>query len=115
MAVARRDAAFVAKTAKPSSNSRRERTSSRRVGGAYTCAIEKKLQSFKNMSLYWAPRLSWIRRVCGPSMLSCRFLDAAKFTKHSGGKPEITFQKTMIDLLDYWRQRTAEDVERLVR
>jgi len=28
-----------------------------------------------------------------------------KFTKHTGWKPEINFEKTMQDLLDYWRTR----------
>jgi len=28
-----------------------------------------------------------------------------KFFKHTGWKPEISFEKTMQDLLDYWRQR----------
>ena len=28
-----------------------------------------------------------------------------KFTKHTGWKPEISFEKTMDDLLTYWRNR----------
>ena len=33
--------------------------------------------------------------------------DTAKFTAHSGWKPEIPFETTMQDLLDYWRERVA--------
>ncbi|MDA8991437.1 GDP-mannose 4,6-dehydratase [Opitutales bacterium] len=29
--------------------------------------------------------------------------DTSKFTSHTGWKPEIPFEKTMTDLLDYWR------------
>ena len=31
--------------------------------------------------------------------------DTAKFRAHTGWKPEISFEKTMQDLLDYWRER----------
>jgi GDPmannose 4,6-dehydratase len=31
--------------------------------------------------------------------------DITKFRELTGWKPEITFDKTMDDLLDYWRER----------
>jgi GDPmannose 4,6-dehydratase len=31
--------------------------------------------------------------------------DCSKFIKHTGWEPEIAFEKTMKDLLDYWRER----------
>ena len=31
--------------------------------------------------------------------------DTAKFQAHTGWKPEIPFEKTMLDLLNYWRER----------
>jgi GDP-mannose 4,6-dehydratase len=34
--------------------------------------------------------------------------DTAKFRTHTGWKPEIPFEKTMQDLLDYWRDRVAK-------
>jgi len=34
--------------------------------------------------------------------------DTAKFQAHTGWKPEIPFEKTMQDLLDYWRDRVAK-------
>ena len=30
--------------------------------------------------------------------------DTTKFRKHTGWKPKISFQKTMRDLLNYWRE-----------
>lgn len=36
--------------------------------------------------------------------------DCTKFMKHTGWKPEIPFDKTMSDLLDYWRQRVKTGV-----
>ena len=30
--------------------------------------------------------------------------DTSKFKKHTGWKPEISFEKTMLDLLNFWRE-----------
>ena len=41
--------------------------------------------------------------------------DTSKFQKHTGWKPEITFEKTMQDLLDYWRERVQSVEQFLTR
>lgn len=41
--------------------------------------------------------------------------DMRKFEQHTGWKPEIPFEKTMSDLLDYWRERITEKETCLVR
>ena len=38
-----------------------------------------------------------------------------KFEKHTGWKPEISFETTMKDLLDYWRDRISQTQSYLVR
>ena len=38
-------------------------------------------------------------------MLICRFQIYQKFKNHTGWKPQIKFEKTMLDLLDYWRKK----------
>jgi GDPmannose 4,6-dehydratase len=35
--------------------------------------------------------------------------DTTKFREHTGWKPEIPFEKTMTDLLNYWRQRISQE------
>jgi GDPmannose 4,6-dehydratase len=41
--------------------------------------------------------------------------DTRKFSNHTGWVPEITFEQTMADLLQYWRDRTAAEGASLVR
>jgi len=38
-----------------------------------------------------------------------------KFTKHTGWKPEISFEQTMQDLLDYWRTRVKLEGNRFLQ
>jgi GDPmannose 4,6-dehydratase len=38
-----------------------------------------------------------------------------KFTKHTGWKPEISFEQTMQDLLDYWRIRVKLEGNRFLQ
>ena len=41
--------------------------------------------------------------------------DTTKFTQKTGWKPEISFDTTMIDLLNYWRNRIENGTKFLVR
>ena len=41
--------------------------------------------------------------------------DTTKFKEHTGWEPLIPFEKTMADLLDYWRIRVKERKVFLVR
>ncbi len=41
--------------------------------------------------------------------------DTAKFTRHTGWKPEIKFEQTMTDLLNYWRERVRSGRRVLTR
>ena len=41
--------------------------------------------------------------------------DTTKFERHTGWKPQIGFEKTMQDLLQYWRQRVNQSDSFLVR
>lgn len=41
--------------------------------------------------------------------------DCRKFKAHTGWEPVIPYEKTMEDLLDYWRERVSRGEEFLVR
>ena len=33
--------------------------------------------------------------------------DTSKFTRHTGWVPKVNFEQTMLDLLNYWRERVG--------
>jgi GDP-4-dehydro-6-deoxy-D-mannose reductase len=85
------------------------------IGGAYTCTIEQMLQTLISMSSVSGIEVRVDPMRLRPMDADLQVPDTAKFTKHTGWKPEISFDQTMRDLLQYWRQRTTEAAERLVR
>jgi len=77
------------------------------IGGTFTCSVGDMLQALIKMST-----AKDIQVVTDPERL--RPIDAdlqvpntKKFSDHTGWKPEIPFEQTMRDLLDYWRARLA--------
>jgi GDPmannose 4,6-dehydratase len=80
------------------------------IGGTYTCEIGDLLNTLISMSTM----KDVIRIETDPDRL--RPIDAdlqvpntEKFRLHTGWEPEILFEKTMLDLLNYWRERVAEN------
>lgn len=76
------------------------------IGGTYTCEVGDTL----NTLLSYSTRKDEIEIVTDPGRL--RPIDAdlqvpncTKFKEHTGWEPEIRFETTMHDLLDYWRDR----------
>lgn len=86
------------------------------IGGSYTCTVGDTLQTLLSMS----PRKNQIRIEEDPMRL--RLIDAdlqvpdcRKFKEHTGWEPEIPYQKTMEDLLNYWRERVHQGEQFLTR
>jgi len=80
------------------------------IGGTYTCEIGDVLNTLIAMSTL----KDQIKIEVDPDRL--RPIDAdlqvpntKKFTDHTGWKPEIKYEQTMWDLLNYWRERVAEN------
>lgn len=85
------------------------------IGGTYTCSVRAMLDtliglsSVKNIEVRMDPdRLR-------PIDADLQVPDTRKFEAHTGWKPEIGFEKTMQDLLDYWRDRVRSDDAFLTR
>jgi len=75
------------------------------IGGSYSCSIEDMLNYLlsksknKNITVMTDP--SRLR----PIDADLQVPDTTKFRKHTGWEPVIPFEKTMDDLLEYWRQK----------
>ena len=74
------------------------------IGGSHTCTVEDILKTLLAMS----PRGNEIKITVDPARLrpidaDLQVPDISKFAAHTGWKPEIPFEQTMKDLLDYWR------------
>jgi len=85
------------------------------IGGTFTCSVGDMLQALLSRST-----VKDIKVVTDPERL--RPIDAdlqvpntKKFTEHTGWKPEIPFEQTMSDLLNYWRTRIARGERFLTR
>ncbi|MGX6565915.1 GDP-mannose 4,6-dehydratase [Cupriavidus necator] len=86
------------------------------IGGTYTCTIRQMLDTLVSMST----AKDVIRVETDPERL--RPIDAdlqvpntQKFEAVTGWKPEISFEKTMEDLLNYWRARVSAGEKFLTR
>lgn len=76
------------------------------IGGTYTCEVGDTL----NTLLSYSTRKGEIEIATDPERLrpidaDLQVPDCTKFKKHTGWEPEICFEITMLDLLDYWRDR----------
>jgi len=86
------------------------------IGGAFSCTVEEMLGHLISISSRRdsiSVETEQIR--LRPLDADLQVPDTAKFRDHTGWKPEIPFEKTMQDLLDYWRERIKRGNNLLVR
>jgi len=86
------------------------------IGGTYSCTIENLLNYLISLS----PKKNEISIEVDPERLrpidaDLQVPDTTKFEKHTGWKTEISFEQTMKDLLDYWRERVSQSASFLTR
>ena len=86
------------------------------IGGSYTCTVGDTL----NTLLSFSPKRDIIRVEVDPERLrpidaDLQVPDCRKFKAHSGWGPQIPYEKTMHDLLDYWRDRVRRGEQFLTR
>lgn len=85
------------------------------IGGTYTATVRSMLDTLKSMST-----VKSIDVVIDPDRLrpidaDLQVPDTTKFEKHTGWKPQISFEQTMADLLNYWRHKVKAEGFGLVR
>jgi GDP-mannose 4,6-dehydratase len=86
------------------------------IGGTFSCTVGEMLEHLIGISTFR-------ENICiegeevrfRPLDADLQVPDTKKFTNHTGWTPEIPFEKTMKDLLDYWRERVLSGRNFLVR
>ena len=86
------------------------------IGGSYTCEVGDTLQALISFS----DCADKIEVAVDPERLrpidaDLQVPDCRKFKAHTGWEPEIPFEQTMRDLLDYWRARISRGERFLTR
>lgn len=85
------------------------------IGGTHSCTVGDILKTLIGLSA----KADEIRVETDPDRLrpidaDLQVPDTRKFTAHTGWTPEIPFETTMRDLLDYWRGRVAREGDRFL-
>lgn len=76
------------------------------IGGAHTCRVGDVLNALNPDNIPHEVDSARLR----PLDASYQIPDCTKFKMHTGWEPEIPFEQTMQDLLDYWRERVRHHV-----
>ncbi len=75
------------------------------IGGAYSCTVGDMLKFLISISTASNIKVEIDPERLRPVDADLQIPDTSKFRDHTGWKPEIPFEKTMQDLLDYWREQ----------
>lgn len=86
------------------------------IGGSYTCEVGHTL----NTLISYSNKKDEIEIIVDPERLrpidaDLQVPDCRKFKEHTGWEPEIRFETTMFDLLNYWRDRIKQGTHLLTR
>tara|TARA_Y100000114_G_scaffold74736_1_gene68526 strand:- start:2372 stop:3379 length:1008 start_codon:yes stop_codon:yes gene_type:complete len=75
------------------------------IGGSYTCTVRQMLEHLLSISTVKNIQIEIDPERLRPIDADLQIPDTSKFKKHTGWEPQIPFEKTMLDLLQYWRQQ----------
>jgi GDP-mannose 4,6-dehydratase len=74
------------------------------IGGTYSCTVGEMLDYLLRISTCKDIKVETESSRLRPLDADLQLPDTSKFREHTGWKPEISFEQTMQDLLDYWRR-----------
>lgn len=78
------------------------------IGGTYSCTVREMLDHLLSISTRKDIKIEIDPERLRPIDADLQVPDISKFKKHTGWQPEIPFEKTMRDLLNYWRDRISK-------
>lgn len=85
------------------------------IGGTYTCTVGEMLEKLLSFSKVKNIKIEKEEVRMRPIDADLQVPDTNKFTMHTGWRPEIPFEKTMLDLLEYWRNKVKNCEMQLTR
>jgi GDPmannose 4,6-dehydratase len=85
------------------------------IGGTYSCTVREMLDYLISISTRKGIQIKTEQNRLRPLDADLQVPDTSKFRKHTGWEPQIPFEKTMQDLLDYWRERVGSGRQCLQR
>jgi len=77
------------------------------IGGVYTCSVRDMLDTLLSYSSRKDINVEIDPERLRPIDADLQVPDTRKFQSHTGWQPEITFETTMQDLLNYWREKVS--------
>ena len=75
------------------------------IGGNYSCSVKEILKYLIKISNIKNTKIRIDKNRLRPIDADLQIPDTSKFRKHTGWRPQIKFEKTMYDLLSYWRSK----------
>ena len=75
------------------------------IGGTFSCTVGEMLDHLLSLSHWKDIKVETEQSRLRALDADLQVPDTTKFKEHTGWEPEIPFEKTMQDLLDYWRKR----------
>ncbi len=85
------------------------------IGGTFSCTVRDMLDYLLSQSTVENIKVEVDPDRLRPIDADLQVPDTKKFQAHTGWSPEIPFEKTMNDLLNYWRERVQNGREFLAR
>lgn len=85
------------------------------IGGSYTCSVRDMLNYLISLSTEKNIKIEIDPDRLRPIDADLQVPDTSKFKNHTGWEPQISFKKTMIDLLNYWRKEISQNKKFLMR
>jgi GDP-mannose 4,6-dehydratase len=77
------------------------------IGGTFSCTVEDMLSHLLSISSRDDIEVETEQSRLRPLDADLQLPNTEKFRRHTGWMPEIAFEKTMLDLLNYWREKVA--------
>ncbi|MDC3067730.1 GDP-mannose 4,6-dehydratase [Paracoccaceae bacterium] len=84
-----------------------QRGESYNIGGQHSCSVGEMLAFLLSKSVVKDIEVKVDPTRLRPIDADLQVPNSEKFTKHTGWEPEYTFEQTMEDLLNYWREKVA--------